>query len=132
MRQIVLGDEERGCQVEQAIGREHFQPGILAHGIGQVSRHVSIPHGLRPSSAAAPRRAVGVIPDLVDIQSGGDVSLLGRVFQLAVQIVVECRHKRARDAGARRIVAGSLAGGVQIRSFEPRIVPSDNQPLVAH
>src|SRR5580700_8200566 len=123
--QIVLRDEKRRCQIEQAIGGENLEPGVLAHSVGKVARNVGVAHRLPlPSASRGSGRsqAVRVIPSLINSGSGWEINLVRRVLQFAIQIIVQGRYEGTLDAGVGRVVSRSLAGGVDIGPFETRVV----------
>src|SRR6202007_23632 len=108
------------------------QARIFAQGVGEVARNVSIAHRrrLRSESSASAGPSMAVVPLLIDIGAARHIGLLRRVLQLAIEVIVECGDEGARDSCARRILAGVLTGGVDIGTFEARIVAADDHALV--
>jgi hypothetical protein len=72
-----------------------------------------------------------VVPSLIDSGSGWEINLVRRVLQFAIQIIVQGRYEGTFDAGVRRVVSRSLAGGVDIGPFETRVVAAEDGTLIA-
>ena len=115
---------------------KHLQVGILAHGVGEVAGHVGVAEGRRRTASTTPAssggRAMGVVPDLVDVGAVRKVGLFGGVLQLAIQVVVKGGDEGAADAGAGGVIAGILARGIGVGAFEAGIVAAQDHALVAH
>src|SRR5215831_1883678 len=136
MGQIVLGNEKRRSQIEQAVERQNAKPWILSDRVREITGNISVAHAAAlPLSSASCRRggakAVRMVPLLVHARAGRIVGLIRRKLQLAVEIIVERRYKSSFDSGIGWIVTWCFARCIDVGTLEARVIASENGALVA-
>ena len=71
------------------------------------------------------------VPGLVDAGRGEEVGLVAHVLQVLLQVVVKSADVGSADAGGGGIVAGVLAGVVDVPAFEAGVVAAEGAVFVA-
>jgi hypothetical protein len=71
-----------------------------------------------------------IVPDSAE-GGGNHISVGARILQLFLDVVVKDPYKCPLRAGAGWIVAGVLAGGVDVPPLKARIVPTERAIIVA-
>src|SRR5258708_2076135 len=105
--------------------------GILANGAGQIGRNVGLCL-LAAGALTATAAGWAMLPVPLANGAGAGLVLIGAlIVELRFEIVVQRGDEGAGDAGVRCVVAGVLAGGVEIFAFEAHVVTPQREALVA-